>query len=146
MATPQQIKEYLACWLQLGKAVCLDHQSEPRKLLQIVQGDHYSPEFEALWNQILTHDPENCYLDGSDASIAELLRENWDIIDCARCQMPVSLPKAGVASPLCPCHDLPNWPNTELPQPRIPVESNQHLQSIYQRLREPMPSAIQTGP
>lgn len=134
MASPQQVKDYLAAWLQLGKPIRVGLQQEPRSVHQVVQGDRYSPEFESLWQYVQGPESGDCCLDGVVPTVAELLTDQWEITDCARCQMPMSLPVAGIASPECPCHDLSNWPNTELPQPRTPVDSDKHLRSIYQRL------------
>lgn len=134
MASSQQVKEYLASWLQLGKQVCVGIQQEPVHIDHVVQGDRYSPEFEELWQYIQGRESKNCYLEGLDPSISELLSDSWEITDCARCQMPVSLPSAGIASPLCPCHDIPSWPNDELPRPRPPIDSSHRLQSICDRL------------
>jgi len=134
MASPQQVKDYLASWLQLGKSIRVGLQQEPHFIQQVVQGERYSSEFESLWQYIQSAESGECCLDGVEPTVAELLTDQWDITDCSRCQMPLSLPIAGIASPECPCHDLPNWPNNELPQPRTPVDSTGHLQSIYQRL------------
>ncbi|NJM65800.1 MAG: hypothetical protein HC851_09140 [Acaryochloris sp. RU_4_1] len=134
MASPQQVKEYLACWLQLGKPIRVGLQQEPRQVERVIQGDQYSPEFEALWRYIRSPESGDCYLEGMDPTIAELLSDRWEILECARCQMPTYLPSAGIASPLCPCHDLGNWPNNELPQPRAPVDSAGRLWSIHERL------------
>lgn len=134
MASPQQVKDYLASWLQLGKPIRVGLQQEPYSVQQVVQGDRYSSEFEALWQYVQGPESGECSLDGVVPTVADLLTDQWEITDCSRCQMPVSLPVAGIASPECPCHDLSNWPNTELPQPRTPVDSGQHLRSIYQRL------------
>lgn len=134
MASPQQVKDYLASWLQLGKPIRVGLQQEPYSVQRVVQGDRYSPEFEALWQYVQGPESGDCSLDGVVPTVAELLTDQWEIIDCSRCQMPVSLPVAGIASSECPCHDLSNWPNTDLPQPRSPVDSGKHLRSIYQRL------------
>lgn len=134
MASQQQVKEYLASWLQLGKPIRVGLQQTPRSVQKVVQGDHYSSEFEALWQYVQEPESGDCHLDGLDPTVADLLTTEWEITDCARCQMPVTIPNAGVASLICPCHDLPTWPNDELPRPRTPVDSTGHLQSIFQRL------------
>lgn len=134
MASQQQVKDYLASWLQLGKQIRVGIQQTPQSIQRVVQGDRYSTEFENLWQFIQGPESGDCHLDGLAPSIAELLTEQWEIADCSRCQMPVSLPIAGVTSPICPCHNLSNWPNEELPRPRTPIDSSGHLRSIYQRL------------
>lgn len=136
MASPQQVKDYLASWLQLGKQVRVGIQQNPLQVDHVVQGDRYSPEFEAFWQYIQGPKSGDCHLEGTDFTVAELLTDHWEITDCARCQMPISLPSTGIASPMCPCHDLPSWPNDELPRPRTPVDSTGHLRSIHQRLTQ----------
>ncbi|QUY44722.1 hypothetical protein [Acaryochloris marina] len=134
MASQQQVKDYLASWLQLGKPIRVGLQQEPHSISRVVLGEHYSPEFESLWRYIQSTESGECCLDGVVPTVEDLLTDQWEITDCSRCQMPVSLPVAGIASPECPCHDLSNWPNNELPQPRTPVDSAGHLRSIYHRL------------
>lgn len=72
MASPDEVKQYLAYWFQLGKPVKVQHS--PNKLLPqpVLQGDRYSPEFETCWQYILSH-TERCYLDGTDQTMAHLL-------------------------------------------------------------------------
>jgi hypothetical protein len=134
MADKIQVKQYLAYWMQLGKRLVLQGGQHIVSPEVIVAGDQYSSEFEAYWQQACSPGAGDCYLEGTDFTIAQLLTEQWDIIDCGRCTMPFPLPSAGVTSPECPCHDLPSWPNNELPHPRLPVSSTPHLQNIRQRL------------
>jgi hypothetical protein len=139
MADHTQVKQYLAHWLQLGKALMIQGGQTIVKPETIVVGDQYSSEFEASWQQVCSPHAGECYLEGTELTVAQLLSEQWDIIDCGRCAMPIPVPNAGIAAPDCPCHDLPSWPNTELPQPRLPVHSHTHLQNIHQRLTESSP-------
>ncbi|MGB7417142.1 MAG: hypothetical protein WA902_23310 [Thermosynechococcaceae cyanobacterium] len=134
MADTIQVKQYLAHWLQLGKGLMIQGGQSVMKPETVIAGDQYSSEFEASWQAICSSHSGECYLEGTDLTVEQLLSEQWDIIDCGRCAMPVPVPNAGVASSDCPCHDLPGWPNTELPQPRLPVHNDQHLQDIHQRL------------
>ncbi len=53
---------------------------------------------------------------------------------CARCTIPVPIEVVGQSSLSCPCHDLSNWPNLELPLPHLPVNSRENLDRIRQRL------------
>jgi hypothetical protein len=48
--------------------------------------------------------------------------------------MPVPLINIGIPPEVCPCNDLPNWPNTEIPAPREPVNSHNRLSGIRDRL------------
>lgn len=132
MASQDQVKRYLAYWLQLGKSLVLNQGEtlQPKP----IEGDHYSSEFEACWQRILSVGGENCYLEGTLQTISDLLSQAWDITDCARCAMPVPMVSVGLQSNSCPCSDLPTWPNTELPLPRMPVDSRGQLDQIRQRL------------
>ncbi len=134
MASKIQVKQYLAYWMQLGKGLVLQGGQRIVKPAVIVEGNQYSSEFEAYWEQACSSESGDCYLEGTDHTITQLLTEKWDLIDCSRCAMPLPLPNAGVASPECPCHDLPSWPNDDLPHPRLPVSNRPHLQNIRQRL------------
>ncbi|MGF1485558.1 MAG: hypothetical protein ACFBSE_00400 [Prochloraceae cyanobacterium] len=136
MASADLVKRYLAHWFQLGKNVSLRNGKEilppPRS---IIYRDRYSNEFEQYWNKILSPESAECYLEGTQQSIQELLSSNWDIMPCARCQMPVALISNGIKyNDSCPCSDLNNWPNTEIPQPRCPVDNFSSLKKISLRL------------
>jgi hypothetical protein len=135
MAAPQQVKEYLAYWFQLGKRLKFDdgHSLLPQPILA---GDRYSSEFEACWQEVLASGGVHCYLEGTAQSVADLLSGRWDLQGCARCGMPVPLLVLGVQDNACPCADLPNWPNSELPQPRLPVDSRSQLEHIQARLMQ----------
>ncbi|MEX0268409.1 hypothetical protein AB3R30_04645 [Leptolyngbyaceae cyanobacterium UHCC 1019] len=134
MASSEQIKEYLAYWFQLGKGVAFQSEQSPLLPKTVIQGNHYSPEFEAAWQQILA-ESKNCYLEGTQETIAELLTPAWEINPCSRCAMPMPLKSVGVASLECPCVDVEGWPNTEIPQPRSPVDSQTQLSKIRDRLK-----------
>jgi hypothetical protein len=132
MALAADVKKYVACWMQLGTQVQVDNES-PVQLNQIVQGEQYSKEFEMLWNRILER-AEAAYLSSTPTSIQQLMEPTWDIIHCARCVMPVAVLSAGVQAADCPCQELDNWPNLELPCPRPPVDSKTQLEGIQNRL------------
>jgi len=102
----------------------------------IIQGDRYSQEFEECWLQILDPKTGDCYLDGTQETIGELLTPTWEMLPCGRCAMPVPLKNMGMPALLCPCNNLPGWPNTELPAPRSPVCSQETLSDICGRLVE----------
>ncbi|MBW4465936.1 MAG: hypothetical protein KME07_10925 [Pegethrix bostrychoides GSE-TBD4-15B] len=135
MAAAQQVKEYLAYWFQLGKPLQFDRGGAilPHP---VIEGNAYSPAFEACWQRVLASGGQGCYLAGTEQSIAELLSGAWDMADCARCEMPVPTRSLGIQSSACPCADLPGWPNTELPQPRSPIDSRSQLEQIRQRLAQ----------
>ncbi len=125
MATTQQVKLYFAHWFQLGKKVLIDNGQESIKPEKVIEGNGYSQEFERCWKQLLQ--AQDCHLEGTEQSLKELLSENWELMPCARCDMPIPIKCAGISMCHCPCFDLPNWPNTELPQPRLPVDTNTRL-------------------
>ncbi|MDX2271275.1 MAG: hypothetical protein NW237_04915 [Cyanobacteriota bacterium] len=121
MATPAQVKGYLACWFQLGKRVIhADPQGDrvifPAAVLSLSQ---FSPEFEACWEEMAAH-ASRCYLEGTQQTIADLLLDRWQIADCARCRLPIPLLHQGIPDlGSCPCADLTSWPNQGIIPPRI---------------------------
>ncbi|WP_017303035.1 hypothetical protein [Spirulina subsalsa] len=135
MASVDHVKQYLAHWLLLGKSVHL-HNGQVIKPQSIVQGDRYSPEFEQCWQQILAAEGRDCYLEGTDTTIQALLSPAWDLILCARCDMPIPLKLRGTPPNACPCHDIPSWPNSELPKPRLPKDTQEHLRGLRDRLQQ----------
>lgn len=138
MASQQQVKKYLAHWFQLGKPVRFSRGDEARLPQSILSGDRYSPEFERCWEEILSRESGSCYLEGTDYAIDELLSDAWQISECCRCAMPVPLPvrQASTETLLCPCADLDNWPDLDLPAPRTPIDSRAHLQRIRDRVEQ----------
>ncbi|NJR38420.1 MAG: hypothetical protein HC781_05730 [Leptolyngbyaceae cyanobacterium CSU_1_4] len=134
MASTHQVKQYLAFWLQLGKGLVVKNSPEIQRPESVIQGDRYSPEFEACWQRVTQSGGKNCYLEGTDQTLEQLLSSEWDVAACARCEMPVPILTLGVRSPGCPCEDMPLWPNTELPMPRTPVDSQAQLHRIRDRL------------
>ncbi|BAU62821.1 hypothetical protein STA3757_01720 [Stanieria sp. NIES-3757] len=136
MASKQEVKVYLAYWIQLGQKLILDKGIKREFFPQpVINGERYSPQFENIWHQILQEDGKNWHLEGTSQTIAELLSPIWEIPDCARCGMPVPMMNLGVTSDGCPCKDMPGWPNSELPQPRSPILNQQHLTRLQERLQ-----------
>ncbi|HIK57181.1 MAG TPA: hypothetical protein IGS37_18710 [Synechococcales cyanobacterium M55_K2018_004] len=133
MASPNQVREYLAYWFQLGKPVVFPQGQEvlPQP---VYQGDRYSPAFEDCWQKLQQPDGQNAYLAGTNQTIGALLSSAWDITPCARCNMPVPMLDLGMRTSNCPCNDLPNWPDNNLPAPRSPVSSQDRLSVIRDRL------------
>jgi hypothetical protein len=136
MASEQSVRQYLAYWFQLGKKVWVQNGKAALLPQTVIHGDRYSDEFESCWQRIIAADSGDCYLDGTSETIDQLLSDRWDIVSCARCEMPVPMSALGapITHPSCPCSDLASWPNTEIPAPRMPVSSDQHLQRISDRL------------
>ena len=135
MTSDQQVKQYVAYWFQLGKRVMLHNGSEAVLPEPVVQGDRYSDAFETCWQRLISPDSGECYLEGTSQTIQELLSSQWNISPCARCGMPVPVLDLGVMDADCPCSDLANWPNDELPRPRSPVSSQSRLGNIRDRLQ-----------
>ncbi|AVH72415.1 hypothetical protein [Nostoc sp. 'Lobaria pulmonaria (5183) cyanobiont'] len=144
MATKQEVKRYLAYWFQLGKKVITgngeasflpqDARGLANAPLSVLNGDRYSEEFEECWQKIISPESGDCYLEGTYETIAELLTPAWNMLPCSRCSMPIAARNVGMPALLCPCNDLPNWPNTELPAPREPIKTQDKLQTIRDRL------------
>jgi hypothetical protein len=134
MASSDQVKRYLSYWFQLGKPLVIDNGRETLLPNPVSQGDRYSPEFEACWQRVMELKGKNCYLEGTAEKIDELLSSKWEISPCARCSMPVPMVSLGAQSLECPCNDLQTWPNSDLPQPRSPVDSQGQLEQIRDRL------------
>ncbi len=135
MASEARVKEYLACWFQLGKAVVLNGSTTTILPQPVFQGDRYSPAFERCWYDIILPYRDHCVLTGTHQTIGELLSPTWDIDRCARCTMPSPQREQGMPPPTCPCADLPDWPNLDLPVPHGPADNQAHLGKIRDRLQ-----------
>ncbi|NER26752.1 MAG: hypothetical protein F6J89_03760 [Symploca sp. SIO1C4] len=136
MASEQQVKRYLCYWFQLGKRIVINNGTSTLLPQKVVEGDRYSYEFENIWQQIISLERGDCYLEGTTQTIGELLEPRWDIEPCARCDMPVPMINLGMLPAPCPCSDLLTWPNSELPVPREPLCSQEHLNGIRNRLHQ----------
>jgi hypothetical protein len=135
MASATEVKNYLAHWFQLGKKLVWRNGEAELLPSKILQGDRFSSEFEECWQKIISVNGQDCYLIGAEATIEELLTPAWTINHCARCAMPVPMVEVGIQPLDCACSDLDNWPNTELPNPHSPINSQTKLSSISQRLK-----------
>ncbi len=135
MASNEQVKRYLAHWFQLGKCVICPKRQETIRPQEIFRGHCYSAEFEKCWEKIL-HTDADCYLEGTEQTIQQLLSPAWEIIECPRCDLPIPMTVAGVSSPVCTCFDLSGWPNDELPSPRVPANTTTHLHRLRQRFHD----------
>jgi hypothetical protein len=133
MAKTTDVKRYLAYWFQLGKGVVIYNGTATLLPRKVYAGNAYSSEFEECWKKVIEA-PNICHLEGTDETIAELLKPEWDIESCARCNMPVPMRHMGMPVTACPCFDLDTWPNTEIPSPRGPVDTQEKLLSIRNRL------------
>jgi hypothetical protein len=134
MASLPQVKQYLAHWFQLGKRVYLRNGDLALLPSKVFHGINYTTEFELCWELILSPHSGDCYLEGTSQTIADLLSPSWEIVGCSRCQMPVPMRVAGIPIGSCPCDNLPNWPNNELPSPISPQQVESKLIDIKDRL------------
>jgi len=135
MASRTQVKNYLAYWFQLGKQVVSDDGKTSYRPQSVIEGNRFSAEFEKCWRDILSASGKNCHLEGTDQTVDELLSPAWDVTNCARCDMLIPTPEVMLDQVLCPCNDLPTWPNEELPKPRLPVDSQQRLFNMGEKLK-----------
>ena len=133
MATSQDIKSFIAQWLQLGKSVEQLDGSFCFKPEKIHGYQGYSQEFEDWWQEF-ERQAHKWALSGTKEPLDALYGDNWEITDCARCDMPIPILVAGLNDVDCPCSDLPHWPNLELPHPHTPDESKSRLGMIRDRL------------
>jgi hypothetical protein len=132
MASIPEVRQYLAHWFQLGKTIQINPDQEIRPQ-SVFRGTEYTDEFENCWQQAIA--AKSCYLAGTDQTITELLSAQWDLVSCARCTMPIPLPAVGLpVDQICPCNDLPNWPHSEVPVPRSPVEVANKMDDLRRRL------------
>jgi hypothetical protein len=134
MALETEVKKYVACWMQLGNQVWF-RNGQPAQA-QVIQRGRYTPEFEALWSKVYEPAKGDAYLSGTTITLQELMSNSWDIVQCARCTMPVAIQIAGVQPLGCPCQELVNWPNTDLPCPRPPIDDLAQLKGIQSRLAQ----------
>ncbi|MEA5573345.1 hypothetical protein [Calothrix sp. UHCC 0171] len=134
MATTQDVKNYLAYWFQLGKKVVTNDGVATILPHEIFTSDRYSQEFEECWQKIITN-ASNYHLEGTHQTIGELLQAEWEMHPCARCDMPVPMRNIGMPPLVCTCHDLIGWPNTEIPAPRGPINNQNQLVAIRDRLK-----------
>jgi hypothetical protein len=136
MASEEKVKRYLAQWFHLGKKVIFNKNQEAICPDPVIIKDHYSPVFEHYWQKILSVNGEDYYLEGTEETIAQLLSFEWEIHPCSRCQMPVPLKERGLPPSSCPCFDLSNWPNLDIPIPHNPINNQTHLQKLKLRLNQ----------
>ncbi len=134
MASLEQVQQYLAHWFQLGKPVVIGPTQATYLPNPVIQNGRHSDDFQRCWQQILAHGGRNCYLQGTDQTLDQLMEPTWEITDCARCDMPIPMTTHGISTAACPCFDLPLWPNQQVPAPRNPVSNRRHLTRLRQRL------------
>ena len=142
MASVDQVRRYLALWLQLDRKVYIHNGDRTLSPRPVIAGNRYSQAFEDCWQILLSEESGECYLEDTDQTIAELLTPQWEIILCYRCAMPIPMPISSMESHPCPCVNFPSWPNFDLPQPRSPVDDRAVLSTIKQKLLKASEKAI----
>lgn len=135
MAKPQQVREYLAFWFQLGKRVILPSTQQALLPEPIFENGSYSKAFEHCWGLLQDPAEGDAFLEGTPQTIHDLLTLEWEILPCSRCEMPVPVIDLGMPVEGCPCSDLLSWPNQDIPVPRSAVHTHQRLTSIQNRLQ-----------
>jgi hypothetical protein len=136
MASAREVKQYLAHWFQLGRRVFVRNGDVTPLPSKIFAETGYSKEFERCWETVIAPASGDCYLEDTDTTISQLLSSEWDVIDCARCKMPVPMPVLGMAPETCPCVNMAKWPDLELPMPRSAPVGQLKLQHIRDRLQQ----------
>jgi hypothetical protein len=136
MASSLEVKQYLAHWFQLGRKVYVHNGDVALLPSKIFHDTNYSAEFEHCWELILSDRSGDCYLEDTCQTIDELLAPQWDLVDCARCSMPIPLQVAGIPPENCPCINLSHWPNHEVPAPKSQLAVRSKLANIQERLTQ----------
>ncbi|MEE3717140.1 hypothetical protein V2H45_10320 [Tumidithrix elongata RA019] len=137
MATYNVVKDYLAQWMQVGKKVWLQSENRAVGIRKVIEGEKYAQEFESLWSEISTTKANEAYLEGTEETIQDLLSNKWELVECARCSLPVACLDMGAREiSACPCSTMRLWPNLETIPPRKPVKTTRYLNNICDRLLE----------
>ena len=135
MANVQQVKQYLAYWFQVGKPLIVPQENRQLLPSTITAGENYTSEFNAFFDELLSPRHDDSYLEGSPYTLKELLSSRWSLSPCARCTMPIPVDNIGLNTG-CPCADLEEWPNLDLPLPHCPNNVREQLTVIHQRLHK----------
>ncbi|MEA5465108.1 hypothetical protein [Leptothoe sp. PORK10 BA2] len=146
MATPKEVQNYLAYWFQLGKPIHLQHGLAPQLPVPVLAGDGFSRAFHDCWQTIMANGGRDCHLEGTEETIEQLLSPQWEITDCARCSIPIAMPMVIRVAQLCPCSDIDNWPNDELPTPHLPINNKNHFSRLKTRLNQDPIEGYQLDP
>ncbi len=134
MAAEEQVRAYLACWFQLNRSLVIHPQGQTFCPQPVISGSHYSQAFETVWHIIKSKQGQDCYLEGTNQTLNELMTGTWDFIPCARCTLPIPVPQAQQQTWDCPCAEILSWPNLELPLPRPPQNGQENLDQICLRV------------
>lgn len=136
MASQKDVQHYLAYWFQLGKSVHISNGRITQRPSPVLEGNQFSRAFQDCWQSIMAVDGRDCYLDGTQETIEQLLSPQWEITDCARCSIPTAMQTVMPVAQLCPCGDIDTWPNNELPAPHMPINNAKHFKKLKIRLND----------
>ncbi len=136
MASPHEVQTYLAYWFQLGKPVHINNGKITQRPVPVLEGGRLSRAFQECWQKIMAVGGRDCYLDGAKETIEQLLSPEWEIIECARCDIPTVVSAVMPVARLCDCGDIDTWPNNELPAPHMPINNSNHFSKLKTRLDE----------
>ena len=136
MASSREVQDYLAYWFQLGKSVHIKNGRSIQRPVPVLEGHQFSRAFQDCWRAIMAVEGRDCYLEGTQETIEQLLSPQWEITSCARCSIPTAMSAVMPVAQLCPCGDIDTWPNDELPAPHMPVNNNRHFSRLKTRLNE----------
>lgn len=134
MASPNEVQVYLAYWFQLGKPIHIKNGRITQRPVPVLDGNQFSRAFQDCWQTIMALDGRDCYLEGSNETIEQLLSPQWEITNCARCSIPTAMQTVMPVAQLCPCGDIDSWPNDELPAPHMPINNQKHFSRMKTRL------------
>lgn len=136
MASQQRVQHYLAYWFQLGKTIHIKNGRLTQRPVPVLEGNQFSRAFQDCWQSIMAIGGRDCYLDGTQETVEQLLSPQWEITDCARCSIPVAMHAVMPVAQLCACGDIDHWPNDELPAPHMPVNNHTHFSRLKTRLSD----------
>lgn len=139
MASPQEVQTYLAYWFQLGKPIHLNNGQTTQRPEPVLEGNRFSRAFQDCWQAVIAVNGRDCYLDGANETIEELLSPHWEITNCALCSIPTTMSAVMPVAGLCSCGDMESWPNDELPAPHMPINNKKHFSRLKTRLNEHHP-------
>ena len=134
MASPAKVRAYLASWFQLNRSVVIPSTAERLCPKPVIAHGGYSLAFEDCWRTLENLQWKDCYLEGTQQTLPELLSDHWDVISCARCTLLIPMPLSLNKGLECPCQDLHSWPNNQIPLPHLPVDDQRVLGSICNRV------------
>lgn len=134
MATLSEVKHYVAMWFMAGKRLYDPDKSELLYTNRVYSWNKsYSKEFETIWENL----HPDARLTGSFITISDLLSEDWEIISCARCEIPTPVAVKYINDSVCSCDDLALPPDPFLPKPKPPENERNWLGKLIDKIKNP---------